>query len=133
MVVGCTYAQLDARVVVGCSQARWFGVTGGLPQKVCALRRIIARFPNCGGLSPGGCHRGGNARNPPGVPEGWCCHKQESGSYARGPLGVHVRAVLPETRSPREEEEGIGAAELVTITLMVVMICISTVATYRKS
>ena len=70
MAVGCTYAQLGARVVVDCKHAKWSGVTGGLPQKVCALRRIIARFPSHGGLTPEGCRGGGNARNPPGVPVG---------------------------------------------------------------
>ena len=68
MAVGCIHVQLYAMFVVGCNNAQWSGVTGGLPQKVWALRRIIARFPSCGELSPGECRGGRNARNPPGVP-----------------------------------------------------------------
>ena len=53
-----------------CKHVEWSGVTGGLPQKVSVLRRIKARFPSRGVLTPEVCRVGGNARDPPGVPVG---------------------------------------------------------------
>ena len=38
----------ERRRRMNCQHAEWSVATGGLPQKVCAIRMIIARFPNRG-------------------------------------------------------------------------------------
>ena len=67
--VVCSDRQTTAKSM-DCKHAEWSGVTGGLPQKVSVLRRIKARFPSPGVLTPEVSRVGGNVRDPSGVPVG---------------------------------------------------------------